>query len=213
MRVSGLLKQTWAGLRVLIVLIVLCGLVYPLAVWAVSRMPGLHDRTEGSIVTVDGRAVGSSLIGMNPVGDRYFPTRPSARASDASTTDRTKLGLGPIDPSSSTASNLAVDSDVLAAQVTARRALIARREGVSENRVPPDAVTESGSGIDPDISPVYAHLQAARVAWANGLPDAQVRRIGAENVHGRAAGVLGDPTVSVLALDLAAQTAVAARSR
>lgn len=219
MSLSGLLRQTWAGLKVLIVLTVITGILYPLGVWAVSRVPGLECRAEGSIVTRNGQAVGSSLIGMNPIDpnarkdvtdDRYFHTRPSAQASDFSLTDKTKLGLGDIDPSSSLASNLSQDSDVLFAQIAARKDLIARRERVSPDQVPPDAVTASGSGLDPGISTAYADLQAARVARVNGLPERQVRQIVADNISGRGLGVLGEPSVNVLALNLAVARAVAA---
>jgi potassium-transporting ATPase KdpC subunit len=219
MRNSALLRQTWAGVKVLLVLTVVTGILYPLSVWAVSRIPGLESRAEGSVVTYQGQAVGSSLIGMNPIdpnaaknptNDRFFHTRPSEQASDFSVSDKTKLGLGAIDPSSSGASNLAQSSDVLLAQVAARKDFIAKREGVSPDQVPVDAVTASGSGLDPDISPAYANLQAARVARVNGLSDQQVRQIVANTEKGRALGVLGDPTVNVQALNLAVADAVRA---
>jgi K+-transporting ATPase ATPase C chain len=219
MNFSGFMRQIWAGLKVLIVLTIITGIIYPFAVWGVSRVPGLQSRAEGSMVTYDGHEVGSSLIGINPIDpnarkditdDRYFHTRPSAIASDSSPTDKTKLGLADNDGNNSGASNLAQDSDVLAAQVAARKALIAKREGVNPDQVPPDAVTASASGLDPDISPDYAYLQAARVARVNGLTDAQVRQIVADNIQGRAAGVLGEPVVDVLTLNLAVEKAVAA---
>lgn len=219
MRNSGLLRQTWAGLKILIVLTVVTGIIYPAVVWGASRIPGLHAQAEGSIVTYDGHAVGSSLIGVNPVDpnakndptdDRYFHTRPSATAPDSSTTDKTKLGLGSNDPSTSGASNLAQNSPVLLAQVAQRRQLIATREGVRPSQVPADAVTESGSGVDPDISPDYADLQVARVARVNGLPQSAVQQIVDENIQGRALGFLGEPTVNVQALNIAVAQAVAA---
>jgi K+-transporting ATPase ATPase C chain len=219
MRNSALLRQTWTGLKLLIVLTVLTGILYPLSVWAVSRIPGLESRAEGSVVTYHGQSVGSSLIGTNPIdpnakkdptNDRYFHTRPSEQASDFSFTDKTALGLGDINPAASGASNMSQDSDVLYGQITARKAFIAKREGVREDQVPPDAVTATASGLDPDISPAYAYLQAARVARVNGLSDAQVRQIVADTEQGRPLGVLGDPTVNVLALNLAVAKAVQA---
>jgi K+-transporting ATPase ATPase C chain len=219
MRNSALLRQTWTGLKLLIVLTVLTGILYPLSVWAVSRIPGLESRAEGSVVIYNGQPVGSSLIGTNPIdpnakkdptNDRYFHTRPSEQASDFSVTDKTALGLGDINPAASGASNLSQDSDVLFAQITARKAFIAKREGVTPDQVPADAVTATASGLDPDISPAYAELQVARVARVNGLSDAQVRQIVADTGHGRALGVLGDPTVNVLALNLAVAKAVQA---
>ena len=220
-RNSGLLRQLWAGTKVLIVLTVVTGILYPAAVWAVSRVPGLQGQAEGSIVSYQGQNVGSALIGTNPVdpnakqdptNDRYFHTRPSEQASDYSATDKTKLGLGDIDPSSSGASNLAQNSDVLAAQIQARRAFIAKREGVSQSQVPADAVTASGSGVDPDISPAYAYLQAARVARVNHLSDATVQQIVRDNIAGPPLGVLGEQTVNVLSLNIAVAKAVAGHS-
>jgi len=219
MRNSALLRQTWAGVKILLVLTVVTGILYPLSVWAVSRVPGLESRAEGSVVTYNGQPVGSSLIGTNPVdpnakndptNDRYFHTRPSEQASDFSASDKAKLGLGDIDPSSSGASNKGQDDDTLYAQIAARKALIAKREGVSPDQVPPDAVTASASGLDPAISVAYANLQVARVARVNHLSDAQVRQIVNDNTKQPPLGVLGDTTVNVMALNLAVAKAVAA---
>ncbi|HEX5114486.1 MAG TPA: potassium-transporting ATPase subunit C [Pseudonocardiaceae bacterium] len=218
MRNSGVFRQMWAGLRILIVLTVITGIVYPLGVWAVSRVPGLQSRAEGSIVDYQGHPVGSSLIGVNPIDpnakkdptdDRYFHTRPSATADDASSVDKTKLGLGSNDPSFSLGSNESQVSEVLQAQIAARKQIIATREGVSPNQVPADAVTESASGLDPDISPDYAQLQVARVARVNNLPVARVRQIVQANTSGRAIGILGEPVVNVQALNIAVAEAVA----
>ncbi len=221
MRNSGVMRQMWAGLRILVVLTIVTGIIYPLAVWAVSRVPGLESRAEGSIVQYNGHAVGSSLIGVNPIDpnaknnptdDRYFHTRPSATADDASSVDKSKLGLGPNDPSFSLGSNESQVSDVLLAQIAQRKAIIAKREGVSESQVPPDAVTESWSGVDPDISPDYAVLQTARVARVNHLSLAVVQQIVKDNTDGREIGILGDPTVNVQALNIAVAKAVAAHT-
>ena len=224
MKFSGLLRQTWAGTKLLLVFTVFFGLVYPFAVYAVSRIPGLEGKAEGSIVTVNGTAVGSSLIGLNPIDpnagktitangvtyadDRYFHTRPSAEASDFSTTDKTKLGLGANDGSASAASNLAQNSDVLTAQIAARKALIAKRDGVSPDQVPADAVTASASGLDPGISVANADEQAARVAAVNHLTLAQVQQLIADNTAGRELGFLGEETVDVQGLNLAVAKAV-----
>lgn len=200
MTFSGLLRQTWAGLRIMIVLTVLLGIIYPLAVWGVSRVPGLQGKAEGSIVQVDGKPVGSSLIGLNPTGDAYFHTRASALATQDS-------GLGANDDSSSAASNLGAGNPTLVKQIAERKAAIAKREGVSPSQVPADAVTASGSGIDPDISPDYADLQIARVARVNGLTVAQVQRLVNENTQGRSLGFVGEPVVNVLELNLAVERA------
>lgn len=196
---TTLLRQAGAALRLMLVLTVLLGVLYPLGVWAVSRLPGLHDKAEGSLVELNGRVVGSRLIGVDltatdPNNDPWFHTRPSASASGP---------LGPGDPSTSGASNLAADNPKLVGLVAQRKAIIAGREGVAPSRVPPDAVTASGSGLDPAISPAYAYLQAPRVARTNGLPAQVVRHLVDQQVQGRALGVLGEPTVNVLELNLA----------
>jgi K+-transporting ATPase ATPase C chain len=197
---NTLLKQTAAGLRVLIVLTVLLGVVYPLGVWAVSRIPGLQANAEGSLVTVNGQAVGSSLIGVDPVAadpahDPWFHNRPSALAKDV---------LGPGDPSTSGASNKAADNTDLVAAIQQRKDIIAKREGVSPNQVPPDAVTASGSGLDPSISVAYADLQIARVARNTGMSEAKVAQLVKDNTTGYGIGV---PGVNVLKLNLAVQAA------
>ncbi|HEY4460787.1 MAG TPA: K(+)-transporting ATPase subunit C [Pseudonocardiaceae bacterium] len=212
MKFSGLLRQTWAGLRIMVVLTILLGIIYPLAVWGVSRVPGLHNAAEGSIVTQNGQPVGSSLIGLNPVDpnaknnptdDRYFHTRASALATDYSSGD--DLGLGANDDSSSAASNLGASNPTLVKQIASRKAFIAKREGVDPSQVPADAVTASASGLDPDISPDYANLQIARVARVNGLTVAQVQQVVNENTQGRSLGFLGEPVVNVLGLNQAIQ--------
>jgi K+-transporting ATPase ATPase C chain len=211
---TSLPRQTWAGLRLILVMTVLLGLIYPLAVWAVSRLPGLQSRAEGSMVTVDGRVVGSTLIGVDPVPanpstessasgtsistDPYFHTRPSASAKGV---------LGPGDPSTSGASNKSGDSPDLLKAVNERRAQIAAREGVAPSAVPTDAVTASASGLDPDISPAYADLQVARVAKVTGLSPAAVRTLIQKCTDGRSLGLFGDPGVNITELNLAVASA------
>src|SRR3954453_6688634 len=163
--INLLLRQSAAALRMLLVATVALGLVYPLAVWGVARLPGLHSRAEGSVVTAaNGIPAGSSLIGVDPVAtvpaaDPYFHTRPSASAKDV---------LGPGDPSTSGGSNKAGDNPDLLAAVTKRKQPIAARESVPESAVPTDAVTASASGVDPSISPDYAELQVRRAARVTG---------------------------------------------
>jgi K+-transporting ATPase ATPase C chain len=200
---NSLIKQSLAGLRILLVLTVLTGILYPLAVWGVSRLPGLQSRAEGSIIESGGKAVGSELIGINPVAanparDPWFHTRPSATAEDA---------LGPGDPSTSAGSNQAADNADLVALIQERTDAIAQREQVDPALIPADAVTASASGLDPHISPAYAGLQVARVARENGLSEARVRELVAAHTTGRGLGVLGAPAVNVLALNLAVHAA------
>ncbi|WP_409466203.1 potassium-transporting ATPase subunit C [Amycolatopsis sp. GA6-003] len=195
-----LLKQTWAGLRLLLAMTVLLGILYPLGVWAVSRIPGLQGNAEGSVVTQNGQAVGSSLIGIDPVPadaarDPWFHNRPSAGSKDV---------LGPGDPSTSGPSNKGPYNEDLAKAIAQRRELIAKREGVNPAEVPADAVTASGSGLDPAISVAYAELQVLRVARNTGLSEDKVRHLVADNTTGNGIGV---PGVNVLRLNLAVHSA------
>jgi len=195
-----LLKQTAAGLRVLVVLTVLLGVVYPLGVWAVSRIPGLEGNAEGSVIMQNGQAVGSSLIGIDPVAadpahDPWFHNRPSSGSSDP---------LGPGDPANSGASNKNETNSDLVAVIKQRQDLIAQREGVPVSQVPPDAVTASASGIDPSISVAYADLQIARVARNTGVSEDRVRRLVEDNTTGYGIGI---PGVNVLKVNLAVQAA------
>lgn len=190
-------KQLFAGLRVLIVLTVITGILYPLGVWAVSRIPGLQANAEGSIVSQNGQAAGSELIGIDPVAqdqanDPWFHTRPSASAKDP---------LGPGDPSTSGGSNKGAANEDYVAIVRQRQDAIAEREGVDPSKVPADAVTASASGLDPQISPAYAQLQAPRVARVNGLSDDQVKQL----VDQATTQGIGDPGVNVLKLNLAVE--------
>ncbi|MGW8566562.1 potassium-transporting ATPase subunit KdpC [Isoptericola sp. NPDC055881] len=192
----NLVRSSLAGLRVLLALTLLLGLGYPLAVTGAGQVL-FGWQADGSLVTADGsrttdrsRAVGSALVGQQFTGDGWFHPRPSA-AGDG------------YDTLASGGSNLGPESPELAATIIERRAQVAATEGVPASDVPPDAVTASGSGLDPDISPAYAAIQVARVAAARGLDPARVRALVAEHTRGRTLGVLGDPRVDVLALNQA----------
>lgn len=179
-----LLRQSFAAARVLLVLTVLLGVLYPAAVWAVGR--AVPDRADGSLLRVDGQVVGSRLLGQTFEGPTWFHPRPSAGSYD---------GLA------SAPSNLGPSNPDLVAAIEERRAAVAAEEGVEPTAVPPDAVTASGSGLDPHVSPAYADLQVARVARERGLPVDQVRRLVEEATSGRVLGYLGEPTVNVLELN------------
>jgi potassium-transporting ATPase KdpC subunit len=188
-------RQYVAAVRALVVLTVLLGLAYPLLLTGIGAV-AFHHRADGSMLTMQGRTVGSSLIGQsftdakgNPL-PQWFQSRPSA-AGDG------------YDPSSSSASNLGPDNPDLVADITARRAAIAAFDGVAPSAVPPDAVTASGSGLDPDISPAYARIQVARVARARHLPVATVAGLVTRTEHGRTLGFLGEPVVNVVELNAA----------
>ena len=183
------LRQAWVALRLLVVMTILLGVVYPAAIWAVGRlMPG---RADGSFVTdSSGRVVGSTLIGQSFTGSQWFWPRPSA------------AGQG-YDALASGGSDLAADNPALVDAIGARKAALALADGAPPSSVPADAVTASGSGLDPDISPEYAHLQAARIARARGLSPAAVNALVDAHVSGRMLGFLGEPRVNVLELNLA----------
>ncbi|ROS23619.1 potassium-transporting ATPase subunit KdpC [Cellulomonas sp. PhB150] len=192
-------RHSWAGLRVLLVLTVLLGVVYPLAVTGVSQLT-MRWQANGSLVSSSGErvtsadeAIGSVLVGQRFDGPQWFHPRPSAAGDGYDTLASAGSNLGPL------------NADLLAA-VTQRRADVAAAEGVDPAAVPVDAVTASGSGLDPDISPAYAQLQVARVARERGVPVASVDAIVERLTLGRDLGVLGEPRVDVLRLNLALQT-------
>ena len=182
------LRQVLAAARVLLVLALVLGVAYPLVVLGIGRLA--PAKADGSLLTVDGRVVGSTLIGQQFTGDGWFLPRPSA-AGDG------------YDPLSSGGSNLGPNDPALLATVTQRREQVAAQDGVDVGQVPADAVTASASGLDPDISPQYARLQVDRVARTRGLDPAAVRALVEAHVHGRVLGFLGAPHVNVLELDAA----------
>jgi potassium-transporting ATPase KdpC subunit len=187
---TDLARQSVAGLRLLLVMTVLLGVAYPVAVWAVAQP--LDDRADGTPVRVDGRVVGSRLLGQQFDGDEWFRSRPSANHYDTLASAPSNLGPGSAD---------------LLASIEERTAEVAAREGVDASAVPADAVTASASGLDPHISPAYAELQAARVARTNGLDLDEVERLIAESTDGRGLGFLGEPGVNVLELNVAVRAA------
>jgi len=282
MKSSNVIRQHMAALRALLVFTVIFGFGYPLLIWLVALLPGLHDKAQGSIITAGGKPVGSKLIGQlftdssgNPL-PQYFQSRPSAAGSNG------------YDPTSSGGSNLGPESTVdtpgkpsLLTQVCSRSASIGQLENVDGSRpfctgggvgsvlsvmgprdsrgyvvhptrvvsvnepcsttnrtfldfyegvrvecakfgedyssgqivpvrgaaantpqVPADAVTASGSGLDPDISPAYADLQVARVAKARHASPDQIRAVLAQYRSGRDLAFFGEPTVNVLQLNL-----------
>ncbi|MBI1351740.1 MAG: potassium-transporting ATPase subunit KdpC [Actinomycetales bacterium] len=188
-----LLRQAWSGLRLLLAFTVILGVAYPVAVFAVGRF--IPAQSDGSYVTdAQGRVVGSALIGQAFEGPEWFQSRPSA------------AGAG-YDSLASGGSNLAADNPDLVSVVAHRKAAVAARDGADPASVPADAVTASGSGLDPDISPEYAMLQVARVAASRALDPARVRALVEEQTQGRLLGFIGEPRVNVLALNLALERA------
>lgn len=188
--IRDLSRQLVAAARLLLVLTVLLGVLYPAAVWAVGQ--AVPDRADGSLVEVDGTAVGSRLLGQAFEGDQWFQSRPSA-------VDHDGLGSAP--------SNLGPSNEDLVAAIDERRAIVAEREGVDPAEVPADALTASASGLDPHISPEYAALQVPRVARERGLPEDEVRDLVQDATSGRDLGFLGEPTVNVLELNASLEQA------
>jgi len=186
---STTMRQAGVALRLLVVMTVLLGIVYPAALWAVGRI--VPSRADGSFVTAaSGTVVGSSLIGQDFQGPQWFHPRPSA------------AGKG-YDALSSSGSNFSADNKDLVDAVTQRKADVVATLGIAPDAVPADAVTASGSGLDPDISPDYAAAQIASVAKARNLSVEVVTRLVDEHTTGRTLGFIGEPRVNVLELNLA----------
>jgi potassium-transporting ATPase KdpC subunit len=297
MKFSSFVRMHWAAFRALLVLTVITGLAYPLFIWLVAQIPGLHDKAEGSILTVDGKPIGSRLIGQlftDKDGNalpKYFQSRPSAAGNGYDPTSSGASNLGPesvvdtpADPSLLAAGKSASDAGFkpsLLTTVCQRSSAVGQLEGVDGSRpfctgggvgavlsvigprdaggnvihptrvvsvnepcqttqtpfqviyqgvrvecakygedytigqivpirgaapanpaVPADAVTASGSGLDPHISVAYADIQIARVAKARHVSPDQIRDLVAQNTSGRDLGFFGEPTVNVLQLNL-----------
>jgi K+-transporting ATPase ATPase C chain len=186
-------RQLWAGVRAMLIATLVLGLLYPLLVTGLVQVvaPG---RADGSLVHADGQVAGSSLIGQGFVsasGDplsQYFQSRPS---------------VSDYDGRASGGSNLGPNSPELADLIQQRRAGVAAFNGVPTADVPPDAVTASASGLDPDISPEYAAIQVDRVARERRVPVSDVERLVAQATVGRDLGFIGAPYVNVLELNRA----------
>jgi K+-transporting ATPase ATPase C chain len=197
-------RQLLPALRMMVVLTIALGIGYPLVVLGVSQL-AFHDKANGSLVTAaDGHVVGSSLLGQTFTGDRYFQGRPSAAGITAS--GSTDADGQPGDPSdlslsNSGGSNLGPTNPDLTDEVAQRAADYRSLNGLAADApVPVDAVTSSGSGVDPQISVANARLQADRVARARGLDPATVLKLVDQHTDGRSLGVFGEPGVNVLEL-------------
>lgn len=194
-----MLSQLRPALVIFGALAVLTGLVYPLAMIGLAQAV-LSRQASGSLVERDGKVVGSALIGQAFTSARYFHGRPSATTAP-DPADASKTVPSPYNAASSGGSNLAPTNAALIERVKDDvAALKAENPGMP---VPMDLVTTSASGLDPDISPEAALFQAPRIAKARGLPEDRVRALVEQRVEGRALGVLGEPHVNVLALNLA----------
>ncbi|MFD8377242.1 potassium-transporting ATPase subunit C [Streptomyces sp. NPDC059679] len=209
-----------AGLRALLMLTLVTGVIYPLVITGIAQ--GLfHDKANGSEIKADGKVVGSSLIGQaynlplkkgqeTPDADlKWFQGRPQNGLGSNSVNTQYKLIL-------SGATNRSADNEELVQWVKDAKAAVAKDNSVAGHKVersdvPADAVTSSGSGLDPDISRDYADLQVHRVAEKNGLSVARVQKLVDDHVVGRTLGFIGEPRVNVLELNIALK-ALAAKS-
>jgi K+-transporting ATPase ATPase C chain len=178
----------------MIIFTVALGIIYPLVITGIGLLA--PSQANGSKLTVDGKTVGSALIGQSFTDKKgnalaeWFQSRPSA------------AGNG-YDAGASSGSNQGTESPTLIKEIKERKAAIAKSDGVDPASIPPDALTASASGLDPDISPAYAREQINRVANARHLPVAEVTTLVNSFVTGRELGYIGDPTVNVLELNIA----------
>jgi potassium-transporting ATPase KdpC subunit len=199
-----MLKQIRPAIILLILLTLITGLAYPLAMTAIAGAI-FPKQAAGSLIERDGKVVGSALIGQEFKGDQYFHGRPSA-TTGPDPADSTKTVPAPYNAANSGGSNLGPTSKALNDRV---KEDVDKLKAENPNAaVPIDLVTTSGSGLDPDISPEAALFQVPRIAKARKLPEDRVRQLVTENTQGRLAGVLGEPRVNVLALNLALDRAV-----
>ncbi len=194
-----MLTQLRPALVLMVALTAITGLAYPLAVTGIAGAV-FPAKAAGSLIERDGHVVGSSLIGQNFTSAGYFHGRPSATTA-ADPADATKTVPAPYNASNSAGSNLGPTSAALAERV--KGDLDTLKAGNPGAAVPVDLVTTSGSGLDPDISPEAALFQVPRVAKARSLPEDRVRALVTSRIEGRTLGVLGEPRVNVLALNLA----------
>ncbi|SEP04382.1 potassium-transporting ATPase subunit KdpC [Actinacidiphila rubida] len=194
-------RNHMAALRMLLVLTVITGIVYPLAVTGIAQAAFSHQ-ANGSLVHQNGKVVGSSLIGQNFDLPKKNPNDPNEAPRPDPKWFQPRPSAGGYDPTASGASNLGPNNPDLVKTIKERKAAVAAFDGVNPKDVPADAVTASGSGLDPDISKAYAYEQVDRVAKARGLDPAAVRELVADNTHSRAVGFLGEPYVNVVDLNV-----------
>jgi len=183
-------QQLLPALRMTLLMTVLTGLIYPLAVTGLCQML-FRDKANGSLITVNGKVIGSELIGQNFSKTRYFQPRPSAAGNDG------------YDATASGGSNLGPTNQKLIDRVKASAEKFQKENPSYTGPLPADLVTASGSGLDPHISPASAAAQAHRVAGARGISDAQIGTLIDAHTEGRDLGFLGEPRVNVLLLNLA----------
>ena len=194
-----MLREIRPAIVVLVALTLITGLVYPLAMTGIARVIFPHQ-AEGSLIERDGKVVGSALVGQEFTSDKYFHGRPSATTAP-DPKDPSKTVAAPYNAANSGGSNLGPSNKALIDRVQADLDTL-HKENPSVP-VPVDLVTTSASGLDPDISPEAAYFQVPRVAKARNLTEDKVRQLVGDHIEGRFLGLLGEPRVNVLLLNLA----------
>ncbi len=187
------------AITMIVVMTVITGLIYPLAMTGIAQL-AFPYQANGSLITRNGAVIGSALIGQNFTSDKYFWGRPSA-TTEPDPKDPSKTVPVPYAADNSAGSNLGPTSKALVDRVKGQAAALAKTN--PGKPIPVDLVTTSASGLDPDITPAGALFQVPRVAKARNLPEAQVQQLVEDHITGRLFGIIGEPHVNVLKLNLA----------
>ena len=193
-----MLKELRPAIVVLLALTLITGIIYPLAMTGIAQLVFPYQANGSLLRDRDGKVIGSELIGQDFTSPKYFQGRPSVTTG---TDAKGNSVAQPYNAANSYASNLGPTAKALVDRVTADTAKLKAEN--PRQPVPVDLITTSGSGLDPDISPAAALFQVPRVAKARGLPEDRVRQLVQEETEGRLLGLLGEPRVNVLALNLA----------
>jgi K+-transporting ATPase ATPase C chain len=199
-----MIKELRPAIVMTVAFTILTGLAYPLAMTGIAQAL-FHRQANGSLIERDGKVIGSTLIGQVFADDKYFHGRPSA-TTDTDPNDATKTVPAPYNAQSSGGSNLGPTSKALVDRV---KEDVDKLKAENSRPVPVDLVTTSGSGLDPDITPAAAAFQIPRVAKARNMPETAVSDLVAKATYGRTLGVIGEPHVNVLELNLALDRAAA----
>jgi K+-transporting ATPase ATPase C chain len=193
-----MLKQIRPAIIMIVAMTAITGLAYPLAMTGIAEAV-FPDQAHGSLIVKDGKVIGSSLIGQNFADDKYFHGRPSA-TSEPDPKDPSKTVPVPYAADNSVGSNYGPTNQALVDRV---KEDAAKLKAENAAQIPVDLVTTSSSGLDPDITPAGAFFQVPRVAKARNLPEEKVRQLVTDHIEGRLFGIVGEPHVNVLQLNLA----------